>query len=221
METFVIQKVSIVLQRIIMEPKDIILKGSLELFMKYGIKSITMDDISRSLGVSKKTIYLYYEDKDVLVCECVKSFTNFQKSILIKINEEAKDPVNELISLSEYMKSNVCNINPSLLYDIKKYHPKAWGLFLDYRREFLEKSIRDTLNRGKADGFFRSNLDSKIIARLRMETVEMAFNTEIFPLSEFETPKVQMEFFEHFIYGICTIKGHRLINKYKQIHEED
>ena len=56
---------------------------------------------------------------------------------------------------------------------------------------------------------------------MRMETVEMAFNTEVFPLSEFETGNVQLEFFEHFVYGICTIKGHKLINKYKQIHEEE
>ncbi len=204
-----------------MEQKDIILKGTLELFMKYGIKSITMDDISRSLGVSKKTIYLYYEDKDILVCECVKSFTSFQKTVLLKITEVSKDAVNELISISEYMQSHVCNINPSLLYDIKKYHSKAWRLFLDYKRDFLEKSINNTLIKGISDGFFRSNIDTRIIARLRMETAEMAFNTEIFPLSEFETPKVQMEFFEHFIYGICTLKGHKLINKYKQIHEED
>ncbi len=204
-----------------MESKEIILKGALDLFLRYGIKSITMDDISRSLSVSKKTIYLYFEDKDILVCESVKAFTSFQKNIITKISEEAKDAVDELIRLSEYMRSNVCNINPSLLYDIKKYHPKAWNLFLDYRREFLERSIKDTLLRGISSGFFRANMDTKIAARLRMETAEMAFNTEIFPVSGFETPKVQMEFFEHFVYGICTLKGHKLINKYKQIHEED
>jgi AcrR family transcriptional regulator len=204
-----------------MESKEIILKGALDLFLRYGIKSITMDDISRSLSVSKKTIYQYFEDKDILVCESVKAFTNFQKTIITKLTSEAKDAVDELIRLSEYMRSNVCNINPSLLYDIKKYHPKAWNLFLDYRREFLEKSIRETLMRGIHSGFFRSNMDTKIIARLRMEEAEMGFNTDIFPVSEFETPKVQMEFFEHFVYGICTLKGHKLINKYKQIHEED
>jgi len=205
----------------IMEQKEQILKGTLEMFLKYGIKSITMDDISRALGVSKKTIYLYYEDKDVLVCECVKAFTNFQKITLSKISEEAKDSVEELIRMSDFMKSNVCNINPALIYDIKKYHTKAWAIFIDYKREFVEKSIENTLTRGKSEGFFRPNLNTKILARLRMETVEMAFNTEVFPLSEFQTPQVQIEFFEHFVYGICTIKGHRLLNKYKQIHEED
>ncbi len=204
-----------------MESKDIILKGALDLFLRYGIKSITMDDISRALSVSKKTIYLYFEDKDILVCESVKAFTNFQRTVLTKISEEAKDAVDELIRISEYMRTNVCNINPSLLYDIKKYHPKAWNIFLDYRREFLEKTIRDTLTLGITDGFFRPNMDTRIAARLRMETGEMGFNTDLFPLSEFETPKVQMELFEHFVYGICTIKGHKLINKYKQIHEED
>lgn len=221
METFNIKIVSIVLSRFIMEQKEIILKGVLEMFLKYGIKSITMDDISRALGVSKKTIYLYFEDKDVLVRECVKAFTDYQKVTLNNIRVEAKDSLEELIKMSDYMKSHVCNINPALLYDVKKYHQKAWNIFLDYKKEFVEKSIESSLTKGISEGFFRPNINAKILSKLRMETVEMAFNTEIFPPSEFQTAQVQIEFFEQFVYGICTLKGHKLLNKYKQIHEED
>lgn len=191
------------------------------MFLRYGVKSITMDDISRTLGVSKKTIYQYYEDKDALVCAAVTSFTDLQKDIFIRMRDESKNALEELMKCSDFMRSSVCNINPALLYDVKKYHPKAWSLYLDYRREVVEKSIEDTLIRGMADGYFRSNIETRILARLRIETAEMAFNSEVFPLSEFETPKVHMEFFEHFAYGICTLKGHKLLNKYKQIHEED
>ncbi|HVD98807.1 MAG TPA: TetR/AcrR family transcriptional regulator [Cytophagaceae bacterium] len=204
-----------------MEPKDIILKGALDMFLRYGVKSITMDDISRTLGVSKKTIYQYFEDKDALVCACVSNFTEFQKESFIKMRDDSKDALEELIKCSDFMRSSVCNINPALLYDVKKYHPRAWAIYLDYRREFVEKCIQDMLHRGVGDGLFRANIDTAILARMRIETVEMGFNTEVFPLSEFETPKVQMEFFEHFTFGICTIKGHKLLNKYKQIHEED
>jgi AcrR family transcriptional regulator len=204
-----------------MEQKDVILKGALEMFLRYGVKSITMDDISRTLGVSKKTIYQYFEDKDALVCTAVKNYTEFQKESFIKIREESKDALEELIKFSDFMRNNVCNINPALLYDVKKYHPKAWSIYLDYRREFIEKKLEESLTRGIEDGLFRSNIDPKVLARIRIETVEMGFNTEVFPLSEFETPKVQMELFEHFAFGICTIKGHKLLNKYKQIHEED
>jgi TetR/AcrR family transcriptional regulator, cholesterol catabolism regulator len=204
-----------------MEPKDVILKGALEMFLRYGVKSITMDDISRTLGVSKKTIYQYFEDKDALVCTCVMNFTEFQKENFIRMRDESKDALEELIKCSDFMRSNVCNINPALLYDVKKYHPRAWAIYLDYRREFVEKRIEESLVRGIKDGLFRTNIETRILARIRIETVEMGFNTEIFPLSEFETPKVQMELFEHFTFGICTIKGHKLLNKYKQIHEED
>lgn len=204
-----------------MEPKESILKGALEMFLRYGIKSITMDDISRALGVSKKTIYLYYADKDALVSSAVKNFTDMQKDIFAKIRDESKNALEELIKCSDYMRSNVCNINPALLYDVKKYHPKAWNIYLDYRRESVEKTIEATLIRGINEGFFRTNIQTKILARLRIETLEMGFNTEIFPVSEFETPRVQMEFFEQFTFGICTIKGHKLLNKYKQIHEEE
>jgi len=204
-----------------MEPKEVILKGVLDMFMKYGVKSITMDDISKALGVSKKTIYLYYKDKAALVDSVVKIFTDFQRGTLCTIQEESKNAIEELIRCSDFMKSNVCNINPALLYDVKKYHPSAWNIYLEYRRSFVEKTIEDTLIRGINEGYFRPNLNPKILARLRIETVEMAFNTDTFPLVEFETPTVQMEFFEHFIYGICTIKGHRLLNKYRQINDEE
>ncbi|HSZ25285.1 MAG TPA: hypothetical protein VK766_06195, partial [Cytophagaceae bacterium] len=125
------------------------------------------------------------------------------------------------IRLTDYIKTHVCNINPSLMYDLKKYHPKAWTIFENFKVDFLEKCMVDTIKRGIASGHYRENINTKIIARLRIETVQLGFNPELFPFSEFEIGKVQLEFFEHFMYGICTLKGHKLLNKYKQIHEED
>lgn len=204
-----------------MEAKDIILKGALDMFMRYGIKSITMDDISRALGISKKTIYQYYSDKEALICSCVAENVKMHRELLDTIQSESKDALDEMIQLSEYIKTNVCNINPSLMYDLKKYHTKAWSIFEEFKNDYLDKCIVNTINRGVESGHYRQNINTKIIARMRVENVQTAFNPEVFPFSEFDIAKVQMELFEHFMYGICTLKGHKLLNKYKQIHEEE
>jgi AcrR family transcriptional regulator len=203
-----------------MDLKCNILNAATEMFMRYGVKSITMDDISRTLGISKKTIYLYFEDKDTLVSACVRSFTDVQEQVLARLRTEVTNALEELIKLSEYMQDNVCNINPAVLYDVKKYHPKAWDIFMHYREQYLEKSIEESIKRGIEEGIFRPQLSATLMAKLRVEISELVM-TERFRIPLVELPKIQMALYEHFIYGLCTLKGHQLLNKYKQIHEEN
>jgi hypothetical protein len=80
--------------------------------------------------------------------------------------------------------------------------------------------MEDLLTKGMMQGYIRTDIDVKIMARMRVNQVELGFNTEIFPVAEFNTWKIQMQFLEHFNYGICTLKGYKLLNHYKNIHEE-
>jgi len=80
--------------------------------------------------------------------------------------------------------------------------------------------MEDLLTEGMKQGFIRQDIDVKIMARMRVSQIELGFNTEIFPIGEFNTWKVQVQFEEHFNYGVCTLKGYKLLNQYKNIHEE-
>jgi hypothetical protein len=112
-------------------------------------------------------------------------------------------------------------INPNIFYDLRKYHSKTWELFHKFKTEFIIKMVESTLENGKKDGFVRADINSKLLAKLRGEEIEMGFNPTLFPPDKFRILDVQIALVEHFLYGICTLKGHKLINKYKQIVEEE
>lgn len=197
--------------------KQNILIGVDSMFMRYGLKSISMDDIANKLSISKKTIYQFFKDKDTLVSEFVGGFLSQQEIDLLKIRKDSTNVIEELVKTTEYLKSKVCNLNPVVLLDLRKYHPVAWKIFQTHKIIFIQNHVSETLRNGVFDGYFRKSLNVKIIARMRIEQIEMGYNPDIFPIDEFNSVDVQMQIFDHFVYGICTLKGHQLLNKYYKI----
>ena len=191
------------------------------LFTKYGTKSITMDDIARELGMSKKTIYQHFSDKDDVVMAFMVQLVALQKIQIEQTRQQGENVIDEMIKGTEQMKSIMSCMNPSLVFDLKKYHPKSWAVYIDFKKNFLENFILDCFQRGIAQGYYRKDINAKALARMRIEQVELGFNQDIFPQTEFNLAEVQGELFTHFMYGIATLKGHKLINKYKQITEEE
>jgi AcrR family transcriptional regulator len=204
-----------------METKDRILKGAEELFLKYGIKSITMDDIAKHLGVSKKTIYQYYSDKNEVVEILMKQLTRENECVFNTIAEKSTNMVEEVFAMMKHMGQMFTQMNPNLFYDLQKYHPKSWVHFKKFKEDTIEKMVETSVKKGIAQGIVRTDINTKIIARLRMEEIEMGFNPMVFPPDKFKIVDVQLALFDHFLHGICTIKGHKLINKYKELTEEE
>lgn len=204
-----------------LETSDRILKESEQLFFRYGVKSITMDEIATHLGISKKTIYQFFKDKKELVLKVVESRLLQQEKEMTVITDQAADPVHEVILISEWLKDFFQNLNPYLMMEIQKYYPKAYGAFLEHKQKCMLNNIYDNIKKGIEVGLYRASIDLDTISRLRMFCVEASFNPENFPLAKKNVNEVQLQLIEHFLYGICTLKGHKLINKYKQIKEEE
>lgn len=204
-----------------MEVKDKIVKGAEELFFSYGIKAITMDDIAKHLSVSKKTLYLHFADKNELVEYLMKLKFKTDENEFKRIQEGSENVVAQVFTMMRYMGEMLSRVNPKLFYDLKKYHPNAWKLFQAFKKDCIECSVESCLEKGKQQGLVRADINSAMLARLRVEEVEMAMDPEIFPPEEYKIIDVQLSLLDHFLHGICTIKGHKLINKYKQIIEEE
>ncbi len=204
-----------------LETSDRILKESEQLFFRYGVKSITMDEIAMHLGISKKTIYQFFKDKKELVLKVVESRLFQQEKEMTDITDKAADPIHEVILISEWLKEFFQNLNPYLMMEIQKYYPKAYGAFLEHKQKCMLNNIYDNIKKGVEVGLYRASIDLDTIARLRMFCVEASFNPENFPLAKKNINEVQLQLIEHFLYGICTLKGHKLINKYRQIKEEE
>jgi AcrR family transcriptional regulator len=196
--------------------RDKIKKGAEELFMRYGVRSISMDDIARHLSVSKKTLYQHFADKEDIVTVTCQAHVDRYVTEFEAIRQNARHAIDELVQISMCLKRNVQGMNPSLLFDLQKYHPRAWKVWVDHKNNFIRTSVVRNLKQGIEEGYFRSDLDPEVIASMRLEMVQMPFNEEVFPRERFSLPEVQMQLFDHFVYGLLTEKGRKAYQKAKR-----
>ncbi len=186
-----------------------------ELFMRYGIRSVSMDDIATHLGMSKKTIYQYFADKDELVDAVVEDdIRNMQKDCSF-CNDVSRDAVDEIFLTMEQILEQFRNMNPMVLYDLEKFHFASFQKFLRHKNDFLMKIISQNIERGIKEELYRPEVNVDVMSRFRLESMMIPFNISLFPPKKFNLVDVTREIIEHFVYGLATLKGHKLIQKYK------
>ncbi len=200
--------------------KEKILKGAEDLFMRYGVRSISMDDIARHLSVSKKTLYQHFTDKEELVLRVSQSHLARNMDEFEAIREESNNPIDELAKISVCLKVNMESMNPSLLFDLQKFHPSAWNEWISYKGKYLKDSVVRNLKEGIKQEYFRPEINPEIMAAMRIELVQIGFNNDIFPPSQFKLSEVQEQLFDHFVYGLVTDKGKKLYQKYKEMSKQ-
>ncbi len=186
-----------------------------ELFWLYGIRSITMDEISAQMGISKKTIYQYYQDKDELVSAITEEKIRFSQTQCKKDAAEAANAIDEIFRSIEFIGVMFRNMSPSILFDLKKFHPKAFQKVVEYKHRFLMEMVKKNIERGIQEGLYQPEINSEVLTRFRLENMFLAFNPEVFPPSKFNILSVQTEMLGYFLYGVASLKGHKLILKYK------
>lgn len=204
-----------------MEATERILDGARELFFSYGIRSVSMDDIARHLGMSKKTVYQHFKDKDEIVNTLLITSLESNEEQLKKLETNSKDAVQEIILIMKHISEMFSRINPNLFYDMQKYYPEAWKTFQAFKQRSMIKMVETNLQQGISQGYFRHDINVKILAKMRIEQVEIAMNPMIFPHDKFNIAEVQLSMIDHFLHGITTLKGHKLLNKYKNINEDE
>ncbi|MEO1052536.1 MAG: TetR/AcrR family transcriptional regulator [Bacteroidota bacterium] len=204
-----------------MEIKEKILEAAGELFAKYGVRSVTMDDIARSIAVSKKTIYQYFKDKDEIVTMATQAHMEAEKKDYDRIFSNASNAIEELARVLVCFRKHLSEMNPSWLFDLQKYHHNAWKVWLSFKNGFIHNSIEKNLKRGVAEGYFRSNLNTNILATFRVEQVQMTFDDRVFPRNKFDFTEVQLQLFDHFVYGLITDKGRELYEEYQKTNTEN
>ena len=199
-----------------MEMKDRIQQKANDLFRRYGVKSITMDEIAAQLGVSKKTIYQYFSDKDELVEVIVKQTIEFAQQTCENNRNNSKDAIDELFQAMDFVQQIFSGMNPAMMYDLEKFHPQSYRIFLDYKNKFLFDIIKSNLKRGIAEELYRPDISIDIIAKFRLEAMMIAFNQDVYPASKFNLVDLHTTIIEHFLFGVASLKGYKLIMKYQQ-----
>jgi AcrR family transcriptional regulator len=199
-----------------MDAKERILLKSNELFNRYGIRSVSMDDIATQLGMSKKTIYQYYTDKDDLVCAVFTATIEENRASCCLDRQTADNAIHEVFLAFDRMIVMFTNMNPSILYDMEKYHPSMFKRFREFKNGFLYEMIKTNIERGINEGIYRPDIDIDILTRFRIHCIMLSFNADVFPGNKTQIVKIEMQILEHFLYGLATAKGQKLIEEYKQ-----
>lgn len=199
-----------------MEPKERISVKAEELFMQFGIRSVSMDDIAHSLGMSKKTLYQYYADKDELVIAMIRNHIQQMQTDCESCREQANDAIHEIFITMERIVDELSNMNPMVLYDLEKFHYKAYQQFKEHKDKYLVKIVRNNIEWGISQGLYREDVHVDVMSKYRLESMMIPFNVSVFPPGKYNLATISEMIIENFIYGLATIKGHQLIQQYNE-----
>ncbi|MFN3916931.1 MAG: TetR/AcrR family transcriptional regulator [Flavobacteriales bacterium] len=190
-----------------------ILEGAARVFMQYGVKSITMDDIARELKVSKKTLYLYVSDKNDLVHKVMDGKCFHEECLLQNIECACENAIEELIAVSRHVSEELHQVHPSVIFDLQKYYPEAWKRFEEHKYQTVVGHIRRNLDRGIKEGLYRNNLDADIISRLFAAKIDIMFDPAVFPFGKYSFEHIHWEVTRYHIRGIASEKGLQYLNE--------
>ncbi len=202
------------------QEKDII-HGALGMFNKFGLRSVTMDDVARELGISKKTIYKYFENKADLIQKSVQTVHDAIEETLMAIHNKSTNPIDELVEID----SVVCEImkrhNPSLRYQLQKYYPRTYNYLYEGRHKLIHKMIRENIEMGQKGGWYREDASKEVISFLYCAKVETIPEEEEEIFASFEMPFIMNQALIYHIRGLATAKGlEYLETKLKDIKTE-
>lgn len=186
------------------------------LFKKYGIRSITMDEVARELGMSKKTLYQIVPDKSKLVEMVItEEFLKYQNK-LNTIQAEQNNAIYLYIKLNELLYEFLLDFSPATTYDLEKYEPVFYHKIKnDYVSLFIN-AIRENLEHGKNEGLYRAELDVDIISKIPLARIEQISNSKIFSQEEFTSPQFVKEICFYHLHGVLNANGMELLKEYEQ-----
>ena len=191
-----------------------ILEKARELFFFFGVKSITMDDISKHLGISKKTLYTFYKDKGELVRLVMGDLLSKHTEETLKIKEKAQNSIEEVALQAQILYTVFKEVKPNVFFEVEKYFPDLAGQFSDHRYSCMLEGIKENLERGKAEELYREDLDVAFTAQVRLNQLISAFDEKAYESVEFNIRQIINKLTLFYLNAICSTEGKQLIAKY-------
>lgn len=177
------------------------------LFQKYGIRSVTMADLAQELGMSKKTLYLHIQNKDDLIEKALLRTIEEDKAHIDSAKQGAANALDELMLMNIEMQKKIQQINPLLIFDLKKYHPQAWAHMEAFQKEFIYSHVRANLERGIAEGIYRQDINPDILSKIYLGFFPVFTDYDLFPVHDYPRMDLHGEFMRYHLYGIVSEKG--------------
>jgi len=190
-----------------------IIEKARELYYKYGIKSITMDDVAREMGISKKTLYQEVKNKTELVEKVIDFEIEKRTGEFKELDKSKLNAIEELFEVNRQINNVLEKHNPSMHYDLRKYYPDIFKRLHDSKQKRMLESLIKNLEKGKKEGLYRKEIDSEIIARLQVARAENVTESSCVPIKDYISRKFFSEIFIYHIRGIANSKGIKFLEE--------
>jgi len=198
-----------------MDSKQRILTKAEALFMRYGLKSITMDDVSRELGISKKTLYQYVDNKKDLISQVIALSISKEMEFMEELEKESKDAIDEMMRVSKHVTQQLRELHPGAMFDLQKYYSDSWNEMQKFHEEYIYKKIKQNIEKGQKQGLYREDLNPDIIAKLYVGKTMVIVDETTFPLRDYNRENLFLEYVTYHIRGIASSKGLKLLEKHR------
>lgn len=189
------------------EKEKQLVEGATSIFMRFGVKSVNMDDIARQLGVSKKTLYQFFNDKEDLLGRVVERHCSNEDTSISAIHSKKLPAIEEMFEMMYWVISILSKIHPSVQYDLEKYHPGLALKMKASRGRVVHASMLSNLKKGVKEGTYRKDINAEIITRIYLSRIDAFLDPEIFPFDQYKAVDVYKEIFQYHIHGIASAKG--------------
>ena len=193
------------------EQQDKWLRRTTELFLRYGIKSITMDDVAREIGISKKTLYQFVENKDDLVSKVMDRHIAEQCTMDETIHGQATDAIDEMTNVGKQVVSEMQRMKPNVVHELQKYHRDVWERIQHFQWDHIYKVTLENIEWGRRDGLYREDFDADVAARFYISGSFSIFDDKVFPKPPYSFDNLFREYILNYLHGIVSDKGRELL----------
>ena len=193
--------------------KEKILFNASEMFLNFGFKSVTMDDIANTSGISKKTIYAHFKNKTELVVAVTLNIFDVVKKGIDVIHEQQQNPIIELFEIKRFVMEHLKDEKSSPQYQLQKYYPKIFKNLKLKQFDVMHGLIKKNLMKGIKQNLYRKTIDIDFIGRIYFQGMTGIKNKDLFPLNNYSMLTLTNYHLEYHLRGICTSKGLEELNK--------
>ena len=190
-----------------MDQLNEILNTSEALFFRVGIKSITMDDIARELGISKKTLYVHVDNKKDLVEKVMQRYIQNEAEFMQNIKLDDMNAIDIIVEIIKHVHKSISNLPHSAIYDLQKYYPKSWNHFTAFKDKLIFDMMVGIIQKGKKEKLFRKNINERLIAKFYVIAMDGTLNAENFKSENVLFKDIYLEYITYHLHGLVSDEG--------------
>lgn len=199
-----------------MDYRQRIVDEAAEMFRTYGIRAVTMDMLAARMGISKRTIYEVFKDKEELLSGVLENMKEKQAHLMERVLSESGNVMEAIFKMMDLMTEHLRNMSPAFRLDMMKYHREVVNKALESREISISYNNTEILKRGIKEGLFRKDIDIDITNKCLTEVARLANDTDDIATGSYPDEQVIRNFYINYLRGISTQEGLKHIDKYEK-----